>query len=213
MTKKATDVLEELSADVKTLLGYVRNIDNNHKILLNQINQLSKKISEKSLSPAPPPLSNPTHPIVAKPPPKDMGPVLGDEGLFALEQASKDSKRNKKVSNEDKLEEEAIPKGNRRTARGKKSENNKSEIVIGQSITMDNGKIAFLANVQIFDSSGQLIKQTRTNTKGKWLASLEPGDYEVYVVKRVDNKTIENKYPITIPDDVEGPYELDAVEI
>ena len=46
-----------------------------------------------------------------------------------------------------------------------------------------NGKNLSLAPIEIFDSTNNLVKKTRTNTSGRWSAQLLPGKYRVHVLK------------------------------
>lgn len=58
---------------------------------------------------------------------------------------------------------------------------------VSQQVIYKDGRHIFLADVEIRDEAGKkLIKQTRTNVKGKWIAALAPGNYIIKVSKKVE---------------------------
>jgi len=54
---------------------------------------------------------------------------------------------------------------------------------VRERLTYSDSKAIVLAQVEIFDSSGQLIAKKRTNNEGKWTESLLPGEYSIRVAK------------------------------
>jgi hypothetical protein len=72
----------------------------------------------------------------------------------------------------------------------------------------------FLANIEVLNEEGVLINQARTNTKGRWLMALAPGNYQVHVSKRFPpdsgKLSIDMMYPINIPPS-DKPMELDPL--
>lgn len=73
-----------------------------------------------------------------------------------------------------------------------------------------------LANVEVLDENNELVSQTRTNTKGRWLMVLAPGDYQVHVTKRLPpesgKKSVDTMYQIRVPL-ADTPLELDPFAI
>jgi len=110
---------------------------------------------------------------------------------------------------------EAPARGNSRGQRGpKNTAGPKSSI--SQVLKSENDSPLFLANIEVFDESGTLINQTRTNTKGRWLMALAPGDYQVHVLKRFPpdsgKKPVDTTYQISIPPS-DKPMELDPLQL
>ena len=108
---------------------------------------------------------------------------------------------------------ESSVRGSSRGQRGKKPIK-VTKTSVTQVLNIGNDPL-FLASVEVLDISGdELISQTRTNTKGRWLAALAPGDYQVHVIKRFPpesgKKSIDTVYPINVPPSDE-PLELDPL--
>jgi predicted phage tail protein len=76
--------------------------------------------------------------------------------------------------------------------------------------------VLFLANVEVLDANEELVSQTRTNTKGRWLMALSPGDYQVHVTKRFPpdsgKKSIDTMYQISVPS-TDVPLELEPYAV
>lgn len=108
---------------------------------------------------------------------------------------------------------EAGTRGNTRGQRGPKTEGAKSSV--SQVIKRDDSPL-YIANIEVFDENGLLINQTRTNTKGRWLMALAPGNYRVHVLKRFPPDSgklpIDTSYPITVPPS-KKPMELDPLNL
>ena len=104
-------------------------------------------------------------------------------------------------------------RGNARGQRGKLAK--KSKTSVSQILSIDQGggqsSPLFLANVEFLDDNGELVNQTRTNPKGRWLSVLAPGSYQVHVTKRFapdsGKESIDTIYKIDVsPSDT--PMEL-----
>jgi hypothetical protein len=106
---------------------------------------------------------------------------------------------------------EASSRGNVRGQRTPQVSDKKSSI--SQIIKRGDAPL-YIANVEVFDESGQLINQTRTNTKGRWLMALAPGSYRVHVLKRFPPDSgklpIDTSYQINVPPS-NKPMELDSL--
>jgi hypothetical protein len=210
-TRKATDVIIDLETKVDSLVGYIKNMDNNIKLLLGHINEL------KMVGVNPPVVApNSSPPAVAKQAMKfeEMPKTNIFDGL--KEQAGiQDNSTNNSIEEQpdDELIEEVVHTGERRGSRVATQSSNK--ISVSQQIFMPDGSPMFLASVEIMDFNGMLVKQTRTNTKGRWIAPLEQGNYSVHVVKRTSDNSkepIELQFVVEIPSS-EAPLELDPPDL
>ena len=100
-----------------------------------------------------------------------------------------------------------------RGQRGPKPNGSKSTVT--QVLNRGNDPL-FLANVEVLNDNSELVSQTRSNTKGRWLMTLAPGNYQVHVTKRFPpdsgRKSVDMTYQITVPIS-DSPLELDPVLI
>jgi hypothetical protein len=105
---------------------------------------------------------------------------------------------------------ESAVRGSSRGQRGAKPKGSKTSV--SQTINCGNSPV-FLANIEVFDENNELISNTRTNTKGRWLSALYPGNYNVHILKRYPpdsgKKPIDTSYQITVPSS-DKPLELDS---
>ena len=114
------------------------------------------------------------------------------------------------TSNPNKSEmEEASLRGTARGQRGPKSKGPKSSV---SQVLSRGSDILFLANIEVLDVNDELVSQTRTNTKGRWMSALTPGDYQIHVTKRFPpdsgKKSIDTVYQIKVPPS-DKPLELE----
>lgn len=114
-------------------------------------------------------------------------------------------------------EDDLVASPGRANSRGQRGpKNNTPKVSVSQIVRNENNDPLLLANVEVFDSNGSFINQTRTNTKGRWLLALAPGDYQVHILKRSASDPgkdpIETMYPITVPP-VDKPLELDPLNV
>jgi hypothetical protein len=118
-----------------------------------------------------------------------------------------------KSSTEDLGIVEAPVRGSSRSQRGPKPKGPKSSV---SQIVNRGNDVLFLANVEVLDANNELVSQTRTNNKGRWLMALAPGDYQVHVTKRFPpesgKKPIDTMYSISVPPS-DKPLELDPFVI
>lgn len=105
--------------------------------------------------------------------------------------------------------EEAPIRSLSRGQRGPKKSGSKTSV--SQILSSGNSPV-FLANIEILDDNNELVSQTRTNPKGRWLMALAPGDYQVHVTKRYPpdsgKASIDTMYQINVPP-TDKPLELD----
>lgn len=104
----------------------------------------------------------------------------------------------------------------RSASRGQRGPKSKGPKVSVSQVLNRGSDPLFLANVEVLDTNNELVGQTRTNPKGRWLMALSPGNYLVHVTKRFapesGKMSIDNSYQIKVsPSD--KPLELDAVTI
>lgn len=193
--RKISEVVVELEAKVGRIAGIVQNTDNNIKLILDRLNRLSDK--QKLLEPK-------AESVKALPQSIETRPAA---------MIAKPMRSEVTIEDSEELEEEFIHKGQRRGQRIPPPEQT-SKVTVSQQLVLTNGKPVFLANISISDENGTLLKQVRTNNKGRWVAPLAPGRYIVKAVKRGEGQKIpiDLKYGIEIPDEP-GPMEIPSPEM
>lgn len=101
------------------------------------------------------------------------------------------------------LEEATQFTGKRRGQRVDRKSAQNSKVSVSQQLLDYDGKPLALATVKVTNHLGQPVKSARSNTKGKWNAPLEPGNYEVHVLRKFasdpNKKPVEYRYTISIP--------------
>ena len=205
--RKISDVVLDLESKVRSLGGFTQNIDNNVKLILDKLNRLSSQLENlKGIS------ASPASSVVPPQSRLKLSVDIPDDTLVA--QPLYESSLSDDVSSSDnELTEEVVHKGQRRGLRNPGDPSNTSKVVVSQQILFPDGKAIFLANVEIMNTQGLLIKETRTNPKGRWMAALDPGEYTVHVLKRDNAKLpVELRYKIRIPQSKE-PLALPTPEL
>ncbi len=215
MTKRsASDVILEMEQTLNTILGHQRNMDANIKILLaRSVKQQSSRpaaqpdpIPEPKPEPEPPPKRGP-----GRPPKSAKFEDLPKTNIFETLKKRSGLIDADLTTEHDELIEEVVHKGDRRGARNPTKPSGK--VSVSQQVLNDEGSPIFLASVEILDMNGALIKQTRTNTKGRWVAPLDPGRYAVHITKRIQDKPpVDLKFAVEIPE-TGKPMELDPPEV
>lgn len=194
MTDKrtATKAILEIEETLSKMSKFVQNTDNNVKLILDRLNKVTKQLEENKSKELPKEKTKSKkiieQPMVAEP---------------FVQQA--------KSINE--LEEDPLPRHTKR--RDSRVPVKKTlSVAVSQIIETPNSKPAVLAQVEILNSDGKIIKQTRTNTNGRWVAPLEPGFYTVNVLKRGDQskKPMNTSFTIEIPEG-DGPLELPSTKV
>jgi hypothetical protein len=108
---------------------------------------------------------------------------------------------------------EMVESESRAPTRGQRGQkpNGGAKISVSQILSRGNDPL-FLASIEILDLNDELIGQTRTNNKGRWMQALSPGEYQVHITKRFPpesgKKPIDTMYNINVPS-TDKPYELD----
>ena len=116
----------------------------------------------------------------------------------------------------DELPNDMTESAVRAASRGQRGPKSKGPKVSVSQVLNRGSDPLFLANVEVLDSNKELVGQTRTNPKGRWLMALSPGNYLVHVTKRFapesGKMSIDNSYQIKVsPSD--KPLELDSVSM
>jgi hypothetical protein len=197
--RSATDILLSMEATLNTLNQRVQNTEYLLKALLGKTNKTA------SISP-----SSESQFVVNK----DNFENRPKTNRFSEMAASQGVPLNDHeiISSSGISEEmsESAVRGSSRGQRGAKPKGPKTSV--SQTINCGNSPV-FLANIEVFDENNELISNTRTNTKGRWLSALYPGNYNVHILKRYPpdsgKKPIDTSYQITVPSS-DKPLELDS---
>lgn len=227
--RTATEILLSIETKLTMLEKRIQNSENLLKIQLGRLNSVLSGGTAPSNPPLPPPNPPPqkTEPAVInkenfdnRPRTNKISEMASKYGINIEENTENNSIENKFVAKQvkdsnidpDDLVEAPI-RGNVRGQRGNKSKGSKSSV---SQVLLKEETPLFLANVEVFDHNGVLINQTRTNTKGRWLMALTPGDYQVQVIKRYPpdsgKSPLDYKYQISVPPS-DKPLELDPLFI
>ncbi len=172
MERKATDVLLDLEKKVDLILGYLKTIDLNNKLILNKLNKKAKSaaITVESTS-------------VALP---KVEAFLDPQVLVNLEKRSKEESLTFPTVSESNLTEKPIIT---------------KKVSVNQKVLYPDDKGVILANVEIYNLNQELVKKTRTNNVGKWATTLDPGKYKIHVYKTgtPEKPAVESQFEIDIP--------------
>lgn len=210
--RKASDVLIDLELKINTLLQLVRSQDINIKILSNKLNALldSKPIENISME-----SENITNKI-----------QISAEDKLPIEQFPPALRRNSRPetynsSNNDQFtdykptsdaevivdfKDKPIKNGFVKLDLPNEEVNDKNDqnhmvIPVHQRVVDRNGKSVFLADVDIINlDNNKSVFKTRTNGTGKWMASLNPGNYNIIIQKResVSKEKVKIEQSLTI---------------
>jgi hypothetical protein len=226
--RKATDVLLDLEKKLDDMLRFQRNMDNNMKILLSQVNMFMNKAKSNTVKESVVENSNNTNSEFSgiinsqnfdnRPKTNKFVQMAAAQGI-EIDDAKSTQQRivTHNTSPEysgDELLEASPRKVSPRGSRGPKTTSNKS--TVSQELKKADGQPLFLASVEILNEDGSVEKQTRTNPKGKWMAALSPGNYTVRVIKffAPDSgyKPIDTSYQIQVSQ-ADAPLELNPLTV
>jgi uncharacterized membrane protein YheB (UPF0754 family) len=188
--KKVTEIIQEIKIEVAEILAYIRNMDLKYTLILDRLNKLTSSpiTPSNSVKLESPEIIFPEHNPVVK-------SNLKSKLQSALEQAQRDQE------DEDQIIVATQQDRKRRNLR-QHAENQNRQIPTHQRIVYSDNKPVYMANVEIIDVVTQnLVKQTKTNQTGKWLAPLVPGEYQIKVSKGSNSlkSKVELDYRVTIP--------------
>lgn len=198
--RKATDILVSIEAKLESLINYQKSQDLNNKILSNKLNNLLSMLNTSSTNidvQTKPPAAHQIKIEAADLAPNKNIKIYSDNNIpvdpspNGVRRTSRPESENNKFTppsnqsdniKEDNFinypeikEEKFIPP--------KLSETRNAQIT--QRVIDKNNKSIFLAEVEIKSiKDDSLVAKTRTNSLGKWIATLPVGDYKVGIKKR-----------------------------
>lgn len=189
--RKATDILLGLDNKVNTLMNQLNLLNNNYKILLAKISELTKTQPQQEKQPQ---FKIEAADVVKAENtiPQNLAGTPDRRGNRTLPQQQKLQgevyiKPEEKVSLADvelsisekvkqaRLEASKINDGATKPING--------SIPIIQKIVDKNNKAIFMATVIIKNQNGNVVFTTKTNGNGSWKATLDPGKYFVQITK------------------------------
>lgn len=177
--KSLSVIVSEILVKLNNIEGMVRNTENNMKIMLSQVNKLSGQINNlPTLSPG---IQAPTTLIKPKLPP---GPMVSQRGSVTLPDEPGPPIPSSYSFQDDDLEEEILHKGHRRDVRHPAAPEASNKTAVEQKVMFPDGRTVAFAQVEIKNNKGIVVKQTRTTPSGYWKALLDPGTYEIHLLKR-----------------------------
>lgn len=195
--KKVTEVIQEIKIEVTEILAHVRNIDLKYTLVLDRLNKLVSAAPKSSVPVTPTAIKLiPESPEIIFP---EYQPNKTSDLKSKLQSALEQAQQDQEV--EDQITVATQQDGKRRNLR-QHSENQIRQIPVHQRIIYPDGKPVYMANVEIFEATTQnVVKQTKTNQVGKWLASLSPGEYQIKIFKGGNSLKgkVELNYRVTIP--------------
>lgn len=182
MEKKASEILLELEQKVDLILGYLKTSDLNYKLIIARLDKLTSLVNQNTFTQ--PATISKTNILDNKLIPKPA----------VVEFHEMDEENNPVIN------EELQPQAGRRDLRTQGQ--NKKKTQVQQKISYPDGKVVILANIEIFDNNKKLVKQTRTNSAGKWNASLSAGKYfiKIYKAPTSNKPLISKEYEVDIPE-------------
>lgn len=208
MTRKATDVLIELEQAVNKLLALSSNQDLLLKNINNRISSLEKTLQKSTQIVKSTEVVKPAEVV---PPKRTMPGLKPGISIDSLQQQAQQAQPIQTIEDEDDIEIDHKPSGQRRINRYSAGEKNKT-VPVQQRVLYQDGKNVCLANVEIFQDD-KLVKSLKTNASGKWTYALNPGKYTVAVGKRATS----NKSEVDMKFDIEitpaDKLELDPIQV
>lgn len=232
--RKASEIILSMENKIDTLLGIVRSLDLNIKILSNKLNQLSEKrdTAQPKITMEAVNTSFVTHPPrIAQPIDPERNILIDPEKSLQMDDAIKGFRRTSRPetfagdnaylprTKELPKAEVVVPNKNNAPAPqpNVSQPNTKGPAAIiptMQRVVNRNNKSIFLADVEIINLETKEVKRTRTNGTGKWTAALEAGSYEVVVKKQeaASNEMLQVVQDIKI-DGKTSPLELNILII
>ena len=89
-----------------------------------------------------------------------------------------------------------------------------NNISVEQLVQYPDGKPIAVAKIEIFKKNGndtELVKSTRTNPVGKWMANLSAGEYTISLMKQATGQRslVNVNFDVVVPDKPEGIIKLE----
>ncbi len=242
--RTASEMLQQIEAKMDRLFAYVANSDQNLKLIVGRLNELMDELAAPVGAPGEglPEGQAPNPESAHLPGPTDG--FLGTDAIRRLEEIAKHEKEAgrglrgppresadmgtpmhaQEVGFEPQdfdaeghpvLQEVAVAKGERRGGRG--GHDGPEKVVVSQVINYPSGEPVFLAEVHLTDEGGGLLKKTRTNPQGRWIAPLGPGRYWVSVSKQggTDRQrpAFDVRYAVDVRPESDKPMELPSPDL
>lgn len=211
--RKATDILLSIESKLESLLNHHRTQELNLKILSNKFNSLIDSIpklnSEKNLLPQQKIMIEAVDVAAAKSVPTNsinnmsiMTEPTGSRRISRQEedifiergndaQQNRESMIQKTVKAVSQLKDESVQKPSQLVH---PNLNEETAIQLTQRLIDKNSKSIFLAEVEIKDNNDVTVHKTRTNSVGKWNATLPPGNYRI--ISRKQDKSSKQKIEV-----------------
>jgi Ca2+-binding RTX toxin-like protein len=193
--RSATDILLDIERKLDFLEKRQQNSEGLLKITLGRLNKLFPDKKEIAIVE---PVSQKTVSL----------PMESFEDRQKANNSAKLAEINAVVSSFDADQKNLVSEKVTKTNKGNK-------LQVSQILSANNTAL-FLANIEVLNTNGELINQTRTNTKGRWLMALTPGDYQVHVIKNFPadsgKKNVDIVYPVNIPLSAK-PIELSPLSV
>lgn len=217
--RNAMDVLISIETMLSTLLKMHHAEDITTKVLANRIGNLATQI--ESMNKNGKQLVQPSFKVEAADTVQDNRNIKIEASLPQIASEPSGNRRTSRTSDTQKpqpkvqkIEEPKEVIDFKDVEPEKKVTSNKGNVPVQQRVLNANNKAVFLASVEIYDKSLNMLNKVRTNGVGKWQASLAPGDYTVKILKQdaATMKNIEFSQKITVSGD-KKPITLDDVVI
>ena len=208
--RKATDVLLSIESKLESLLNHHRTQELNLKILSNKFNSLMENITSQ-LSDIKKPTPQPKITIEAADvanskniPINSNFNLISDSNPIGFRRTSRpetfEERNSQPETTNQKIElklDNQKEKENTPLISPKLSDSVIAQVT--QRIIDKNQKSIFLAEIEVKSEDGTTVHKTRTNSIGKWNATLPPGKYRVSASKRETS----NKQKVEIFQDIE----------
>jgi len=230
MSRKASEVLLSIEADVKQQRHYLNNIDMLLKHLVQRVGAMEQTLSQ--------PLSDEekryyqqassgsiqlgaSQAVKTAPAPAQQLPglkpsvVLAPDGTFNNVREPAEEYEFEPYKPEENLQVESNPQGQRRDARYTSGPVEEKKVPVQQQVIYaSDDKNVCLASVEIFNSQNKLISSSKTNNTGKWTQMLPPGRYAVSISKKATatKPPVQCSYFVDVPKSNE-PILKDPVKV
>jgi hypothetical protein len=186
--RNISEIILSLEEKVESLTKQVANNESLLKNLLNSVNRLVRQ----GAAPSAPTVAPPAVATAAPPAAATAAPAMEPE----LEEPKSRFERLKEMHGitDQTTNVQDLKSGFRKIDRAAVSASNINvkKTSVTQQVTYQ-GTPLIVAAIEIKNLNGKIVESCRTNQKGIWVASLEPGDYIVFVIKRFVR---ESKQPI-----------------
>jgi len=207
--RKATEVLLAIEQRVARLEGFMQNMDNLLKIILNRVNS--------GATPPAPPVDGAAEAMrkFDERPKTNFFAQMRAQAGIAEEAPRQDVSSGPSIGEDDELVTDPLPQGQKRGGRVETSTGDRVRVT--QHVTMNDQPI-LMAVVEVFHKYAKttegeplLVGGGRTKPRGRWMAALSPGEYVVHVMRRpteTNKRAIDVTYELSVPpanEDYEAP--------